>query len=81
MVEFGCVGAEEKWGTVLVFGVVCGFVVYLRKIRPTQLLVELSWVVAKNHNILKQSKISCHHNPELYLKLKRHMSSSSSSTF
>ena len=41
MVEFGCVGAEIKWDTV--WFVVCGFP---RKIRLTQLWVELSWVVA-----------------------------------
>ena len=54
MVEFGCVGAEKKWDTV------CGFVVLWfcgcglhRKIRPTQLWVELSWVVAINHKTYK----------------------------
>ena len=41
LVEFGCVGAEIKWDTVLV--VVCGF---HRKIMLAQLWVELSWVVA-----------------------------------
>ena len=41
LVEFGCVGAEKKWGSVLV-------VWFIRKIRPTQLWVELSWVVAIN---------------------------------
>ena len=48
MVEFGCVGAEIKWDTVLVLwfcGCGCGLVLH-RKIRPTQLWVELSWVVA-----------------------------------
>ena len=41
LVEFGCVGAEKKWGSVF------GFVVwFLRKKRLTQLWVELSWVVA-----------------------------------
>ena len=44
LVEFGCVGAEKKWGSVLVLVVLV--VVYHRKIRPTQLWVELSWVVA-----------------------------------
>ena len=43
LVEFGCAEAEKKWGWVW-------FVVlwlwFLRKIRPTQLWVELSWVVA-----------------------------------
>ena len=39
MVEFGCVGAEQKVGDSLVCGVV-----YHRKMRPTQLLIELSWV-------------------------------------
>ena len=40
LVKFGGVGAEKKWGSVLVWWF------YLRKIRPTQLWVELSWVVA-----------------------------------
>ena len=35
--EFGCVGAEKKWDTVVVLH---------SKIRPTQLWIELSWVVA-----------------------------------
>ena len=43
LVEFVCVGAEKKWGSVCG----CGGLVYHRKIRPTQLWVELSWVVAK----------------------------------
>ena len=43
LVEFGCVGAEKKWGSVLVVVIV---VVYHRKIRPTLLWVELSWVLA-----------------------------------
>ena len=42
LVDFGCVGAEKKWGSV----VLVVLVVYHRKIRPTQLWVELSWVVA-----------------------------------
>ena len=48
MVEFGCVGAEIKWDTVLV----CGLVLH-RKIRLTQLWVELSWVIAKKGRILQ----------------------------
>ena len=36
LVEFGCVGAEKKWGSVLVW-----LWRFIRKIRPTQLL---SWV-------------------------------------
>ena len=52
MVEFGCVGAEIKWDTVLWFVVVVVVVVWFlhRKIRLTQLWVELSWVVAKKAN-------------------------------
>ena len=54
MVEFGCVGAEIKWDTVLVLWfcgfVVLWFVVLHRKIRPTQLWVELSWVVATKND-------------------------------
>ena len=45
LVEFGCVGAEKKWGSVSVW---FGLVWFIhRKIRPTQLWVELSCVVAK----------------------------------
>ena len=54
MVEFGCVGAEIKWDTVWFCGlwfVVCGLW-FPRKIRPTQLWVELSWVVAIWENTL-----------------------------
>ena len=47
MVEFDCVRAEKKWGSVLVCGGCgCGLWWFIRKIRPTQLWVELSWVVA-----------------------------------
>ena len=47
-------------------GVVCGFVVvvwFLRKIRPTQLWVELSWVVAKIYrcNIVQLTLIRMPH--------------------
>ena len=42
MVEFGCAGAEIKWDTVLVLWLWFRH----RKIRLTQLWVELSWVVA-----------------------------------
>ena len=56
MVEFGCVGAEKKWGSVLVL--VVWFVVYHRKIRPTQLWVELSWVVAMKDNVSIQFSIA-----------------------
>ena len=50
MVEFGCVGAEKKSDGRFVV-VVCGYGLwlwlwFLRKIRPTQLWVELSWVVS-----------------------------------
>ena len=46
MVEFGCVGAEIKWDTVCgLWFCGCGVVLH-RKIRVTQLWVELSWVVA-----------------------------------
>ena len=44
LVQFGCAGAEKRWGSVLVCG---GFGLWFnRKIRPTQRWVELSWVVA-----------------------------------
>ena len=46
MVEFGCVGAEIKWDTVWFCGLWFVVVVFHRKIRLTQLWVELSWVVA-----------------------------------
>ena len=42
LVEFGCIGAEKSDGR---FSSVVWW--FLRKIRPTQLWVELSWVVAK----------------------------------
>ena len=68
MVEFGCVGAEIKWDTVCGFVVVvlwlwfcgCGFVVcgLHRKIRLTQLWVELSWVVAIRPFNLIQYKLT-----------------------
>ena len=56
MLEFGCVGAEIKWDKVLWF---CGlwFCGLLRKIRLTQLWVELSWVVA----IFLQHTYTVHH--------------------
>ena len=48
LIRFGLV-----WFVVLWF-VVCGFVVlwFIRKIRPTQLWVELSWVVAISFDLL-----------------------------
>ena len=52
-VEFGCVGAEIKWDTVCGFVVLVVVVVFHRKIRPTQLWVELSWVVANSSYFLQ----------------------------
>ena len=62
--EFGWVWLCRSWEKVGVGGF--GGVVYHRKIRPTQLWVELSWVVAICYRLACQGDISRKIQPTLF---------------